>query len=414
MKSATFHIGLFTLCILLSLTACARNKKYQSKAEKAQKLGNYELATFYAIESLKLKPEYRKAQITLKESYPLAIIQRKEHLLDLQNRNDEDGQEEILAEYLALQKMSDAIKTLPPIINPESGLRLSFDAMDYSTEIAETKSRCAQNYYQKAIHQSRMDSSKSGQRLAAEYFKKAMEFIPNYLDSASRYETARQKAVTRVAILPFEDVSGFGKKHGSASELLSAMIVDKLMHTSQIMEYTDLITRDSIDHVLTEQALGASGLIEESSASSIGHLLGANTILSGNILQIAYNPPKVSSKDVSESTTIEEEDNDLKEKEIECSFIEYTLSSSIQVIVSYTLLDVSSGKILAHKNFDPSYTFNENWGKITGGDKRALKDDQLRLVNKNEVFAPSAAQMLNTVLSDLSDEIVEHVTGYLR
>ncbi|MCK9557625.1 MAG: CsgG/HfaB family protein [Candidatus Cloacimonetes bacterium] len=415
MKIATFRVGLGILCIALALSACARNKKYLSKAENERKLGNYETAAFYAIESLKLKPDYRKAQIALKESYPLAIVQRKERLLALQARDEQDNLEDILVEYMALQKLSDAIRSLPAIINPETGMTLIFDSSDYSAQIADTKTMCAEMYYQKGLHQSRMDTSRTGQRLAAEHFKRAMVFVPNYLDSASRYESARQNAVTRVAILPFDDVSGFGKKHGAASEILSAMIVDKLLQKSSLMEYSELITRDRIEQVLSEQEFNASGLVEESSTASIGHLLGANAILSGKILQIAYNAPRVISKDISETGIVEEEsDNEVKEKEISCSFTEYTMNSSMQVVASYTLLEVSSGKILAHKNFNPTYTFNEKWGKVLSGDARALSKKQQELVNTTEALAPSPAQMLHTVLENLSDELTEHISGYMR
>jgi hypothetical protein len=39
------------------------------------------------------------------------------------------------------------------------------------------------------------------QKQAAGHFKQAMSYIPNYKDSATRYEEARSKAVRRIAVI---------------------------------------------------------------------------------------------------------------------------------------------------------------------------------------------------------------------
>jgi hypothetical protein len=410
-------IGYFimVLGLILFLGSCARNKKFQNKAEDQYKLGNYEVATFYAIESLKLKPDYQKAQQTLKQCYPLAITQRSQKILKLKERKDDDRWEDLLVEYMALQKLNDALGSLAPLSDPETGQGIRFDLRDYSVEIAEAKSHVAENYYRKGIHQSRIDDSKAGQRIAAEYFKKAMAFVPNYLDSASRYEIARQNAVTRIAIMPFEDKSGSHNRYGAIADILMDQILDQLMQNATDMEYTELITRDRIEALLEEQELGASGLVDENSAAAIGHLLGAHTILSGKILQINHVPAKLIQHDITESVQVEPVDDVAdKDRTISCTISKYVSSTSMQVLASYTMLDVSTGKILSHKSFDPLYEYTYEWGKYVEGDKNALSEEQKSLLEMAEENPPTARQMLNRVLADLGDEIADHLLRQIQ
>lgn len=415
MNKAKYAYYLAIICLIFSLNGCARNKRYQSRAETQLKQGNYESATYYAIEALKLKPGFRKAQITLKDSYPLAILARSERIMMLQERDGNEKWEVLLTEYLALEQLNNAIRSLPPLINPDTGMRINLDVRDYSTQIYEAKQKTADYYYQKGVHQSRMDSSKEGQRIAAEYFKKAMEFLPNYLDSASRYEAARQKAVTRIAILPFEDKSGSGNRYGATPDILVDMIIGKLLHGAGKPEYTELITRDRIDQVLHEQQLGSSGLVDESSAAAIGHLLGAHVILSGKLLQVNYSAPRTVRNDFTETAKIAPNDGESEEEiQVSCKFSQYTRSSSLQILASYTLVDVATGKIHAHKNFNPQHRYEESWARILEGDERALNAEQLALVKKREALAPSATDMVNIVLEDLSNQITLHLANQLK
>lgn len=413
MKRIGINLILLLLCLMAGLASCARNKKLQNQAETMYRKGNYEAAAFYAVESLKLKPDYRKAQITLKETWPKAVLERSERVMLLRERQDDEKWEALLGEYLALEKLNNGIRSLPPLTDPETGLRINFDLRDYSSQISEAKENTAASYYQKGMHQSRMDTSKAGQRIAAEYFKKAMNILPNYLDSAARYETARQNAVTRIAILPFEDKSGTMKRYGSVPDILGDMIISDLMQQGDKLDYTELITRDRIDQVIQEQQLGTSGLIDENSAATIGHLLGAHAILSGNVLQINHESPRTINREQVAKAEIEEEGKDEPIK-ISCTYTKFTRSCGFQILASYTLLDVSSGKILTHKSFNPSYDWEDSWARIVDGDDRALSAEELELVKKPEPLPPSATNMFNRVLQNLSREIVNHVMGNIR
>ncbi|OQX87046.1 hypothetical protein B6D60_04815 [candidate division KSB1 bacterium 4484_87] len=82
----------------------------------------------------------------------------------------------------------------------------------------------------------------------------------------------------RVAVLDFENVSGFGtEKFGSA---IADMLVSRLARSGRFI----LIERSSIQQILREQALGQSGVITEESAPQVGKLLGVETLVMGKII----------------------------------------------------------------------------------------------------------------------------------
>jgi hypothetical protein len=82
-------------------------------------------------------------------------------------------------------------------------------------EIAEAKEQAADYNYRQGVHFSMLSSEAATQRQAAGYFKAALSYIPDYKDSALRYEKRAINAIRRIAILPFEDKSGSQDRYGA-------------------------------------------------------------------------------------------------------------------------------------------------------------------------------------------------------
>jgi TolB-like protein len=413
------HLSLVIIVIvaLTGLAACSKNKQLYKKANARFEQGDYDAATYLAAESLSLKPDYAKAQGILGQAYPRATQAHLDRISQLKLSDDDSNWVEIVHEYEALKSLHSAVRTLPPLRNPDSGQRISFDLRDYSAELSQARSNAAEYYYQKAIHQSRMDNSRASQKEAAGYFKTALSFVADYKDCRTRYETVRQKAITRIAILPFEDKSGSHDRYGAMADILADQIISRILQDQDNTEFLEIITRAQMDQLMQEQQLSASGLVDESSAARIGVLLGAQEILSGKILQVNYVPPRISTMELSETTNIEVEDQiDVRseEKEVSCLMHKYTKTASLQILASYTVVDVSTGRINTQESFKATQTFEQSWGKIISGDSRALKPAQKALTNKSEPQAPTAKTMVNDALDQLSRDVVAHFFSYLK
>ena len=82
----------------------------------------------------------------------------------------------------------------------------------------------------------------------------------------------------RIAVLDFENHSSFGDQRiGSA---FSDMLISQLARSGRFI----LVERSEMEQILKEQVLGQAGMLTEESAPQVGRLLGAESIITGRIL----------------------------------------------------------------------------------------------------------------------------------
>jgi len=405
------------LLFISIIGGCAKNKQLQNQAQKHFERGDFSAATYLSVESLKLKPDFADAQRTLKSAYPLAKQGHIDSIAQLHTRSDEMKWEQIVDEYLALKELNDAVLSLPQLKDPDTRQIVRFDIYDYSSQLDTASNNAAEYYYNTGVDLGRRSSAREMQKNAAQAFKKAMNFVAGYKDSAERYDIARQKATLRIAVMPFEDRSGSRGRYGAIEEMLVDQIISRILQDSSNMEFLDIISRSRIDLLLEEQQLSSSGLVDESSAARIGVLLGAQKLLSGRILHLDYNAPRLSSINESESSNIEVEQGPgllSEEKEIRCEIETFTLSASLQILASYSLVDVSTGRIEVQESFRSGQSFEESWAKLVSGDSRALKPAQRALLTKGEAHAPSAREMTLQSIEDIARDIADHMLEQVR
>jgi len=80
----------------------------------------------------------------------------------------------------------------------------------------------------------------------------------------------------RIAVIDFEDRSGWGHNIGSG---LADMLVTELVKSKQFM----VIEREELNRILEEQGLGMSGAVTPQSAAQVGKLLGVEMMVTGSI-----------------------------------------------------------------------------------------------------------------------------------
>lgn len=405
------------LLLILSISACSKNKHYSKLSENLYKQGDFHSATLMAIESLKLKPTNIRAQQSLKDAYPRALQAHKSDINQLKAENNPANWPKILKSYEALEHISTMLKSLPKLQDPNSGEIIRFDIYQYNQEIAEAKRESAEYYYKEALHLSRISPDRDTQKKAALTFKEAQKYVPGYKDSELLYEDARRKAVLRIAVLAFEDKSGSRGRYGALSDILMEQIISELFRDRAANEFVEIISRDQIDKVLSEQELSASGMVDESSSARLGMLLGAHEILTGKILQIDYSAPRTVSVDLHDKAeiSVEKEDGEGEEKqEIECSYTKYSKQSSLKAVVSYSVVEVATGKINHQHSFNASKSFTGEWGKFLDGDRRALSAATKALITKPEPLAPSDKELANSAIKELADSIISDFRRYLK
>ncbi len=416
-------LALVLLAVLAS--ACSQNSMLYHEAKRERKAGRYERAYFLVVESLVMKPSNAKAQELLREIYPMALGHREDNLRRILASNDGDRFDRAVAEYTALEKMNIAAKKLPQLRHPKTHIPLKITIPDYSQELNQAKLDAAEYHYQKGIQFSLIANDPQMQRDAAREFKLALEFVGDYKDAEMYYEQSRQRGVRRLAILPFENHHGQGKRYAGIENMFTDLIISGIHRDQDSMEFLEIITRDRIDALVEEQELLVSGLFDESSMANVGSLLGAHEILTGRISQILYSPQRINRIREVETRSIktgeEEYENKVGEmvmrdvfEDISCEYFTLTKSSKVVLAGSYSIIDVATGKIQRQHSFHEEVPFSAQWTIMGEGDERALSRNIKDRIRMGEPASASEQELLNTAIIRLAKQIVGELKNYLR
>jgi TolB-like protein len=92
----------------------------------------------------------------------------------------------------------------------------------------------------------------------------------------------REQNSNKIAILEFPDLRGNNTFFG---KYVAEELTVRLFSTRRF----EIVERQLLDHVLQEQNLGASGLIDAGSAAQIGKILGVDAIVTGTITDLGKN-----------------------------------------------------------------------------------------------------------------------------
>lgn len=127
-------------------------------------------------------------------------------------------------------------------------------------------------------------------RLAYNDYAHLLEFNPNYKDAAQRKDEVEQLAVTKVTVMPFENLT---------KREFSGIVVDDIIFeltkgkvSSKGSRFMRIIDREELKAIMNEQGLQASGIAEGS--SKINQLKGVDFIIFGKINQLRSVPKSTS------------------------------------------------------------------------------------------------------------------------
>jgi curli biogenesis system outer membrane secretion channel CsgG len=99
------------------------------------------------------------------------------------------------------------------------------------------------------------------------------------IEQAQKEDAMGPKA--RVAVTRFQDKSGKGYKKGNIGDGMAEMLANALFSTNRFI----VLERQSLDDVMKEQDLGASGRVRQETAARIGEIEGADLLIEGTITE---------------------------------------------------------------------------------------------------------------------------------
>lgn len=429
MKLITTNSKLMFAMLVLSISGCSIFTTYGSftaSAKRAYTAGDYDKAVLDLVVALKSKPTYEKALNLIPDAFKQSVAAHNRGLEAANMSLDPFKWDEIVAHYEGLDQVNVAVSQLPILRHKKTGIEVTFTIESYIVQLADARPRAAEGHYQSGLTLSASGDDIQVQKKAALEFKAAQRYVANYKDSASRYDASRKAGMKRIAVMPFEDNSGKAGEYGDISSVIVDDIIRAVMNDAEAMEFLELISREQLQTVLTEQDLGMSGAMDESTVVEVGKLLSVHEILTGKISLISYAPPTSgnSTRNVTKNVVIKtekykDEKGKTKEKniygDVKASVTTYTTSSHAEISGSFTVVDVKTSRILRTESFTGTADFSHKWATYSG-DSRALSSITKLLIalNANSKVAPAATEMVNRAGKDLARSLAEKLKEYAR
>ncbi len=415
------------LILILGLSfACSENRALYRQAARDYKRGELAAALENSVILLQRKPSHAKAQKLAKKTYSALMEDGEERLGQIKANNPEDIWDRLVEEYSLLAGYQERVRTVDPLVDPKTGARHYFEFRDYGEKLDQSRQEAAEYHYQKGLAILAASESPDSQRAASKEFEAVMGYVPDFKDAAERLSTTRALSIKRVAVMVFEDKSVTLNKYGSLIDLLTDTIIAKLVRDDTVRQYIEIVSRDQVYNLISERQFAGDFGSEEERDSQLGRFLGAHEIMTGKIIQVNYVPERVSDIELRETKNMvtgkekyttekgKVRERDVKE-DVTCVYKKYTKTASVRIIASFNLIEVESGKVKYQDTVTSEFPWTETWGRVVnGGDERALSEQTLAFVRKEEPFPPAEADMVSTALDKISDEILIRVRAYVQ
>ena len=387
-----------------------------------------------AANALKLadnKGRTSTAQEHLNESYDRAINEGKNRIALLEvNTASFSGDQTVtdLAEIVRLYKtmytLNLMIKDIPPkALKPVKRKDPGFspEIEDFKDQLSASQENLEVGKEEAAVMhytEGRALESKGGKlnsRMAAKRYKWTNQYSPGYRDATDRYDAVKKLGTTRLGLMKFEST---GSRYGDLGAIVTDKLLNLLASKAASLEFFEVIDRNQVDMVISEQQLALSGLMDESTTADIGELQGVDVLLVGNITKNFVDRQKTgpATKTYSKSVKVGTEkyvDSKGKEKTrdvMETVNVEAKIHSKYAeafVGGSFKVLDVESGKVLLAGTATGSDKWSIDWiGEYTG-DARALPS----LARKEPAY-PSYDKLLDNATDNTASQIFSNIVSY--
>jgi hypothetical protein len=407
-----FKIIFFIFLMSYLMSGCSIFTEYgqlTNSAEKSYQSLDYDNAVRYSSRALKLKPDYTEAQVILVESWPFAIGKHDKQVKELGIKKDLNSVRFRVEEYRTLIELNTMVKNLPPLINEATNQKIELKTTDYSEKFTAAEQVAADAYYNSA-NKIGLEGGIKNSRQAAKWFaeiKTFESFKGGYKDSEALYEKYRQAGTKRIAILAFENKSG-KSDFGPIGESLSELIIKKVMDTPDALEFLKIISVDDTN---------SSGTVKKTDILKLGKELRLHEIITGQITQVSVvndltkDEERVLKKEIEENIG-EEGKQTNQTREISAVVLVSTINESASIKGSYKIRDAKTAEILDEGSKTGKHIYYHQWGRIDGGDERAISEELKEIIRNTDGKIESNEIIINKAIDKLAKSLASEIIVY--
>jgi len=227
------------------------------------------------------------------------------------------------------------------------------DFLDVRHQVNQVKSQLSNSFLSQG--QTYFDSGdfKNAYNLS----KQSLNYGPDNSMAAQLFSDAKEKLTVRLAVFPFSS-SKLDQKFGA---IVSQTILSRALPSRS--EFVQFLDRENLQKVFEEQALSQTGAIDEKTAVEVGKISGVNTIVIGSVTLVSHQKTQPTRRTL--TGQYDQTYRDLKgvqrTKKEPFSYTAFEVSNSVEVNISYRLISVETGAILANESINRQATDSAEW-----------------------------------------------------
>ena len=345
-------ILLFTLSLLI-FTSCSTGKKALQK-------GNYFSALTKAVERLKSAPNNKNATTVLLDGYPMAIEWLEQELELVQKTAVQFRWESAIGLMEQSNRLSEKIRTTP------AAWKIISNPVSYTKKLDAAYLEAANDRYNAGMLEFEVNTRLSA-RTAYNHFRTANNYIPDYKNVIELIEIAKDKATIKVIL---ETIPVYSSKYQLSAEFFYNQVFSYLNNKYDYNSFVNFYT----SYQAEQENINYPDFIVDMEFFdfSVGNL-------SRNQKEESLGKRvKIKSSD---TTNIQYKTYEAKLK----TFTDQVISGGT---LRMRIIEPATDKIRIDALIPGSFTWVNEYAMFIG-DKEALDNDQLKLINGNVLPLPA-------------------------
>lgn len=381
--------------VLIVLCSCSGVKRTQ----EALNTGNYETAINKAIINIaenKNKKSNQPYIVLLEEGFKKNTERELQHIKFLKKDGNPANFEEIYEAYVRLKSIQQRVRPLLPLQIQDENRTAKFNFNNYDDAIVSSKTKLSDYLYANALTLLKNASNKLDYRQAYDDLQYLEEINPNFKDSKDKTEEAYQKG-------------------------LDYVVVEMINNTDKV------IPQKLEDELLNLNTYGLNNLWTEYHTNKLSNL-DYDYQMQVSFEDILISPEQINERQVSKERQIKDgykyvEDNNgntVKDslgnkikidnfKTVRCDFYQFTQFKSAQVTGVVNFTDLKKQQQINQYPLASTFVFEHIYANYDG-DKRALDNDLLSLLQLARVPFPTNEQMVYDAGEDLKGNLKSILT----
>jgi len=389
--------ALLYLSVIVFLIACGGVKKTQ----EAINTGNYQQAINSALRNLADNKDKKGNQpyvLMLEEAFSKNMERELQNISYLEKDGNPANLEAIYKGYSQLKNIQQRIRPLMPLYLRDEGRDARFNFKNFDEDIIDSKDRLSEYLYDNALSLFKNASGKLDYRRAYEDFRYLNEINPGFANTKEQMELAYQKGLDFVKVKMINDTQ-MVIPNRLEEELLNFNTygLDDLWtqyHSNPLSEikydYEMQVEFKDIN-ISPEQVNEKQFIKEKQVVDGYKYLEDEN----GNLVKDSLgNEIKV--------------DNF---KTVTCNYYQFTQQKLAQVTGTVSYIDLQTRQPLNTYPLSSEFVFQHVYANYNG-DKRALDNNLVALLNLGAVPFPSNEQMVYDAGEDLKARLKEIVVRH--